>query len=152
MVTTLTRPLRGAPLPAARHRWQRFRRDLAGCVNWWAWIPGILGPTAISAGLLLASALQTEQLKNQLLVRFAQERLNQASQSLIAETRDYAIWDETHQFLEGSNRDYINKTLLLILSFVRRSSLYSTIRGIGRRFSLRSHPTPDRAFADRIQA
>jgi len=111
VVTTLTRALRGAPMPAARHRWQRFRRDLAGCVNWWAWIPGILGPTAISAGLLLASALQTEQLKNQLLVRFAQERLNQASQSLIAETKDYAIWDETHQFLQDSNRDYINKNL-----------------------------------------
>lgn len=109
MVTTLTSPLRGAPLPAARHRWQRFRRDLARCVNWWAWIPGILGPTAISAGLLLASALQTEQLKNQLLVRFAQERLNQASQSLIADTRDYAIWDETHQFLQGNNPAYISK-------------------------------------------
>gem|GEM_PF-2368200 len=118
VLSTLTRPLRGAPLPGARHRWQRYRRDLARCVNWWAWIPGILGPTTISAGLLLTSALQTEQLKNQLLVRFAQERLNQASQSLIAETKDYAIWDETHQFLQGSNPDYINKNFNAV-TFVR---------------------------------
>ena len=108
-MTTFTWPLRGAALPAARHRWRRFRRDLAGCVNWWAWIPGILGPSAISAGLLIASALQTETLKNQLLVRFAQERLNQASQGLLAETRDYANWDETYKFLQGRNPDYINK-------------------------------------------
>jgi diguanylate cyclase (GGDEF)-like protein len=76
-------------------------------VNWGAWIPGILGPTAISVGWLLASALQTENIKNQLLVRFAQERVSQAAQGLSAETKDYAIWDETFAFLKGSNPDYI---------------------------------------------
>ena len=92
---------------AELYRWRRFRRDLSRSVNWGAWIPGILGPTAISVGWLLASALQTENIKNQLLVRFAQERVSQAAQSLSAETKDYAIWDETFAFLKGSNPDYI---------------------------------------------
>ena len=87
-------------------------------MNWRAWIPGILGPTAISAGLLMASALQTEQLKNQLLVRFAQERFVQAGQGLLAETKDYAIWDETYQFLKGQNPNYFKKNYSLF-TFVR---------------------------------
>lgn len=92
-----------------RPRWRRFQRDLARCENWWAWILAILAPTAVSGGLLFAWALQSEQEKNQLLVRFAQERINQASQSLTAETKDYAIWDETHSFMLNANSDYINK-------------------------------------------
>jgi len=94
---------------ADRYRWRRFRRDLSRSVNWGAWIPGILGPTAISVGWLWVSALQTESIKNQLLIRFAQERVNQAAQSLSAETKDYAIWDETFSFLKGANPDYISR-------------------------------------------
>ena len=115
MTLTQARPTVFNP---ARLRWRRFGRDLADCVNWRAWIPGILGPTAISAGLLLASALQTEQIKNQLLVRFAQERLVQAGQGLLAETKDYAIWDETYQFLKGQNPNYFKKNYSLF-TFVR---------------------------------
>jgi hypothetical protein len=98
---------------AELYRLRRFRRDLSRSVNWGAWIPGILGPTAISVGWLWASALQTESIKNQLLIRFAQERVNQAAQSLSAETKDYAIWDETFGFLKGANPDYISKNFNL---------------------------------------
>lgn len=95
--------------PAARHRFRRFRRELARSVSWRAWIPALLGPTAISTALLLVSALQTENLKNQLLVRFAEERFSRVSRNLQADNRDYAIWDETYNYLKGTNPNYISK-------------------------------------------
>jgi len=105
--------MRNWAVPADAHvlrtRWRRFQRDLSRCVNWRVWILAILAPTAVSSALLFAWSLQSEKEKNQLLVRFAQERINQASQSLTAETKDYAIWDETNFFLLNANSDYIQK-------------------------------------------
>ena len=97
---------RGQPL---RSRWRRWLRDTQRSINLRAWLPAVAGTTLVSGGVLAASALQSEQFKNELLAGFERERLAQTARHLSDEARDWAVWDETFRHAQGRNPAYFQR-------------------------------------------
>lgn len=91
---------------ASRWRWRRYRRDLLRLRPPRGWVPAVLGTTLISSGVILASALNGERFKNDLLRRFVDEKIYQIARNLEAETLDWAVWNETYNHLLNRNPSY----------------------------------------------
>lgn len=91
---------------ATRWRWRRCHRDLYRQRPPRGLVPAVLGTTLISSGVILASALNGERFKNDLLRQFVEEKINQIARNLEAETLDWAVWNETHDHLLNRNPSY----------------------------------------------
>lgn len=87
-------------------RWRRCRRDLRRQPPPRGLVPALLGTTLISSGVILASALNGERFKDDLLRQFVEEKINQIARNLEAETLDWAVWNETHDHLLNRNPSY----------------------------------------------
>lgn len=74
-----------------------------------SWLPSIAVTSLVSSAVVVTAAIHTERITNQLLARFATEKIGQIAADLEAETKDWAIWDETHRYLEGRNPAYFQR-------------------------------------------
>lgn len=87
-------------------RFRRFLRNGQDLAELRGWLPTIAATGLISSAAVVVVAFQTERFKNDLLARFASERIAQIAGDLRAETSDWAVWDETHRYLLGRNPSY----------------------------------------------
>lgn len=101
--------LRPRRLSVWRARWHRFQRDERRSPVLRSWLPSIAVTSLLSSAVVVTAAIHTERITNDLLARFATEKIGQIAADLEAETKDWAIWDETHRFLEGRNPGYFQR-------------------------------------------
>lgn len=92
-----------------RWRWERFQRDCRAAASFRIWLPVITASTLASSAILVANAVQSERLRNELIRRTASEQLDFIATNLEVETRDWATWDETHLHATGRNPNYYGK-------------------------------------------
>jgi diguanylate cyclase (GGDEF)-like protein len=92
-----------------RARLHRFLKDGQAFRELGGWLPTIALTGLISSAVVLITALQAERYSNELLARFAAERVRQIAHDLTAETNDWAMWDETHHYLLGLNPSYFER-------------------------------------------
>jgi diguanylate cyclase (GGDEF)-like protein len=90
-------------------RLRRSLRDGQALAELRGWLPTIATTGLISAAAVVAAAIQTERFKNDLLARFASEKIAQMAADLRAEANDWAVWDETHRYLQGLDPAYFQR-------------------------------------------
>ncbi len=87
-------------------RWKRFQRDCLAAASFHIWLPVITASTLASGLMLGAYAVQSERYRNELIRRFAVEKLDFLATSLEIETRDWATWGDTYLHAIGRKPDY----------------------------------------------
>jgi len=87
-------------------RWRRFGNDCRAAANLRSWLPVILGSTLASGLILALHAAQGERARNELIRRFATEKLDFLADNLTVETRDWSSWDETYLHVTGRHPAY----------------------------------------------
>ena len=103
----------------ALHRLRRRLGDARSATNLRAWL-AVLAASSLFSGVILGLyALQSERYKNELLRRFADERVNAIAANLENETEDWAIWQETVLHASGRNPDYYGKGNYTAQTFAR---------------------------------
>ena len=102
----MLRRWRPAVLKARLRRFLRDGEALAELRSWW---PTIAATSLLGSAAVVAAAIQTERFKNDLLASFATEKIAQIASDLTAEANDWAVWDETHRYLQGRNPGYFQR-------------------------------------------